>query len=146
MVFILLAERKPRARALADWMRLLIPSKSSLVSLSAEIMPIDDRMPSKAATRIGRGEGWAAPLFGQTAPRSGGRTRGSGSGTDEWRDLRFQEVCRRSSVSGNPSVVLVMEPAEDWPSNNVLGGTRCTGGDQRAPIGGCMQRPRWGRP
>jgi hypothetical protein len=27
-----------------------------------------------------------------------------------------------------------------------LGGTRRTGGSQRAPRGGCMRRPRWGRP
>ena len=78
------------------------------------------RTPGTAA-RIGRGGSWAAPLLGRSAPESGVRTRGSRQRTYESRVPRLPGTVLRRSVSGDPCVVLVMEPAEDRSRNNVLG-------------------------
>ena len=86
----------------------------------AEIMRISDRARRKRRLIV-CGESWAAPLAGRRAPESGVRTCESRPRTEESRATRFPRTALRWSVSGAPSVVLVMEPTEDRSRSNVLG-------------------------
>ena len=88
-------------------------------ALSAAIIPVEDRArlerpPGLVAGRAGQRRSWVEVRRNLVCDRAG-----AGSGRTN-RVPRLPGTVLRRSVSGDPCVVLVMEPAEDRSRNNVL--------------------------